>query len=117
MQPCLHGSTLHKTVQRTDPTHLAYNPSSKPISVCDGDVEVLKVEMDRGNGNYEDILEDEAVEEIVLPLPIIKDETQQVTSNMMDYEEVFGESSIAIVKVVPMVEYGRHQIFKATLVS
>jgi hypothetical protein len=36
---------------------------------------------------------------------------------MVDCEEVFGESSIAIMKVVPMVEYGRHQIFKATLVS
>ena len=105
------------TVERANPTHLAYNPSSKPTEVDDGDVEVLRVEMEEGNGNFEGVMEDKVVEEIVLPLPIIEDETQHVISNMLDCEEVFGESNTAVVKVMPTVEYDGHQIFKATLVS
>lgn len=50
-------------------------------------------------------------------LPIIEDETRQGISNMLDCEEVSRESSTAIVKFAPMVEYGGHQIFKAALVS
>ena len=36
----------HKAVERTDPTHLAYNPSMKPMEVDDGVVEVLRAEME-----------------------------------------------------------------------
>jgi hypothetical protein len=50
-------------------------------------------------------------------VPITKDATQQMISNMLNGEEVFGESNSAIVKVMLMVEYDGHQIFKATLVS
>ena len=35
---------------------------------------------------------------------------------MLDCEEVFGESNTAFMKVMPMVEYDKHQIFKASLV-
>ena len=47
-----------------------------------------------------------------LPLPIVEDETQQVILNMLDRDEVSNESHIAIVKVLPIVEYDRDQIFK-----
>ena len=57
------------------------------------------------------------MEDILLPLPIIEDEKQHVISNMLDSEELFGESNIAIVKFIPMMDYDIHQIFKATLVS
>ena len=85
--------------------------------VDDGDVEVLRVEMKERNGTFEGVLEDEVMEEIVLPLPIIEDETQHFISYMLDCEEVFGESSIVVVKVIQIVEHDIHQIFKATLVS
>lgn len=57
------------------------------------------------------------MEETMLPLHINEDETRQVISNMLDGEEVYGESNIAIMKVTLMVEYDGHQIFKAILVS
>lgn len=68
------------------------------------------------NENFEDILEDEVVEEIALPLPVMEDETRHFISTMMACE-VSGENSTTIMKVVLMVEYGGHQIFMATLVS
>ena len=36
---------------------------------------------------------------------------------MLDCEEVFGESNTTYMKVMPTLEYDKHQIFKATLVS
>ena len=69
------------------------------------------------NRNFKGILEDKVVEETMLPLHINEDETRQVISNMLDGEEVYGESNIAIMKVTLMVEYDGHQIFKAILVS
>ena len=45
------------------------------MEVDDGDDKVLRVEIEEGNGNLEGVLEDEVVEEIVFPLPIIEDET------------------------------------------
>ena len=36
---------------------------------------------------------------------------------MLDYEEVFGESSTTVVKVMLALEYDKHQIFKVALVS
>ena len=71
----------------------------------------------RRDRNFEGTLEDEIVEEIVLLLPIIEDETWRIILNLLDCEEVYGESSIAIVKFMPMIEYDKHQIFKAILVS
>jgi hypothetical protein len=53
------------------------------------------------------VLQNKFVKEIVLPLPIIGDDTQHVISNMLDYEEVFGESTVTNMKVVPMMEYDR----------
>ena len=53
----------------------------------------------------------------MVPLPIIEDYTRRVISNMLDCEKVFGESNIVIVKVISTMEYDKHQIFKATLVS
>lgn len=81
----------------------------------DGDAEVLKVEKEDGDGNYEDVLRDESVEEIELLLPIIEDETRQVISNMLDCEEVFEEPNTATVKIMPTVEYEGHQLIKTTL--
>jgi hypothetical protein len=66
-------------VERTYPTPLAYNPSSKPTMVDDGDAKVLRVDMEEGNENFEGILEDKVMEEIVLPPPII----------MMKYNKLF----------------------------
>jgi hypothetical protein len=43
--------------------------------VDNGDAKVLMVEMEEGNGNSESVLDDEVEEKIVLPLPIIEDET------------------------------------------
>ena len=82
------------TIERADPTHLMYKLSSKPTEVDDGNVEVLRVEMDEGNGNLKGVLQNKFVKEIVLPLPIIGDETQHIISNMLDYEEVFGELTL-----------------------
>ena len=73
--------------------------------------------MEEGNGNSDGVLEDDIMEEIVLPLPIIEDETQHVISNILYCEEVPKKSNIAIVKFMPMVKYDGHQIFKAILVS
>ena len=53
----------------------------------------------------------------MLPLPIIEDEPSHVTPNVLDCEEVFGESSPTILRVMPAMEYDGHQIFKATLIS
>lgn len=53
----------------------------------------------------------------MLLLPIIEDETWRIIWNMLDCEEVYGESSTALVKFMPMVEYDKRQIFKTTLVS
>ena len=39
-----------------------------------------------------------------------------VIYNMLDCEEMSGETSTTIVKGMPMVEYEEHQIFKATLI-
>lgn len=36
---------------------------------------------------------------------------------MVDCEEIFEESNIAFVKIIPMVEYDGNQMYKATLVS
>ena len=52
----------------------------------------------------------------MLPLPIVEDETRHFISNMLDCEEVSAKSDITVVKVMLMVEYDGHQIFKATLV-
>ena len=87
------------------------------MEVDDGDDKVLRAEIEEGNGNLEGVLEDEVVEEIVFPLPIIEDETWPIISNMLDYEEVFGESSTTVVKVMLALEYDKHQIFKVALVS
>ena len=57
------------------------------------------------------------MEEIMLPLPIIEDETWHVISNILDFEEVNGGSNIVVVKVMMLVKYDGHQIFKVTLVS
>ena len=67
--------------------------------------------------NFEGVLEDVVMKDILLLLPIIEDETWHVISNMLDCEEVFGESSTTVVKVMLIVEYHGHQLFKATLVS
>ena len=72
--------------------------------------------MKEGNGNFEGIMEDKVVKEIVLPLPNIKEETWHVIYNMLDCEEMSRETSTTIVKGMPMVEYDEHQIFKATLI-
>ena len=40
-----------------------------------------------------------------------------VISNMLDCEEVFEESINVVMKVMLMLEFDAHQIFKATLVS
>ena len=37
-----------------------YKPSSKPTEVDDGNVEVLRVEMEEGNGNSEGCLKDKS---------------------------------------------------------
>ena len=66
----------------------------------DGHVEVLRVEIEERNENYEGSLEDEVIEEFVLPLPIIEDKTQHVISNMLDCEEVYEESNTAIMKIM-----------------
>ena len=47
-------------------------------------------------------MEDKVVEEI-------EDETQHVISNMLDCEEVFGESIIVVVKAMLMAEYDGRQ--------
>ena len=51
------------------------------------------------------------------PLFIIEDEAQHVISNTLDCGEVYGESNTAIVKVMLMVKYDGHRIFKATLLK
>ena len=99
-----------------DAIHLVNKLGNNPTEVDDGNVEVLRVKMEEGNGNFEGFLEDKVVEEIVLPLPVFEDETRQVISNMLDCEEVFGESNVVVVKVTLMVEHDGHQIFKDTLV-
>ena len=57
------------TIERADPTHLAYNPSNKLMKVEDGNAEVLRVEMKEGNGNFEGVMND-----ILFFLPIIEDD-------------------------------------------
>ena len=54
------------------------------------------------------------MKEIVLR--VIEDEIWQFFSNMLDCEEVFGESNTTFMKVMPTLEYDGHQIFKANLV-
>ena len=71
----------------------------------------LRAKMEDGNENFEGILGDKVMEDI------IENQTRYVVLNMLDCEKVVGESNIAIVKVLPMVEYDKYQIFKATLVS
>ena len=90
------------TVERADPTHLALKVSSKIMEVDDGDAEVLRVEKEERNGYPKGVMEDKVMEEVVLPLPIIENETQHVISNMLDCEELFGESKAIVVKIMAM---------------
>lgn len=56
----------------------------------DGDVEVLRGEMEKKEWKPWGFFKDKIVEDIILPLPIIKDETQHVMwlmSKMLDCEE------------------------------
>ena len=69
-------------VERDDPTHVTYNLSREPTEVDDGDAEVLRVEMEEGNGNFEGVMEDKVMDDILLPLPNNEDEKQQVISNI-----------------------------------
>ena len=80
-----------------------------------GEVEVLSVEMEEGMETHGVFREDKVMKEIVLR--VIEDETWQSISNMLDCEEVFGEYNTTFMKVMPTLEYDKHQIFKATLVS
>lgn len=86
----------------------------------DGDAKTLRarlrVEMEEINENFEGIMEDKVVAEIMLPLSIIDDVTRHVITNMLDCVELSGESNTSIVKVMPKVEYDKH-IFKANTVS
>ena len=72
------------------------------MEVDDGDAEVLRVEMEERNGYPKGVMEDKVMEEVVLPLPIIENETQHVISNMLDCEELFGESKAVVVKIMAM---------------
>ena len=74
----------------------------------DGDAKVSRDEMEKGNQDCEGLMEDKVVEEVVLPLPITEDESQHVISNMLDCEEVFGESNIVVINFMPTMEYDEH---------
>ena len=56
----------------------------KPMDVDDGVVEVLRVETKAGNENFEGVLKDKVMEDILLPLPIIEDKKRHDYSNMLD---------------------------------
>lgn len=77
-----------------------YNLSHKPTKVDNGDIEVLSdIEMEKHNGNLEGALKDKIKEEIILPLPIIKDETQHVVSKMLDCENCFMKVMWSITNI------------------
>ena len=71
------------TLEQTKLTHQEYKLSSMPMKVDDGDAKILRVEMEEGIGNSKGVLEDKVMEEIVLPLPTIEDETRHDISNML----------------------------------
>jgi hypothetical protein len=103
---------------------LAFIPGA-PIYGDDGDEEVLQEQM-RFQVEYE-VFEDtkacdvhveaELPKDDVNPIVLAEMETRDVLAEMLSTHENQIVSELAPLKVIPVVEYRSHQIFKSTLVS
>ena len=61
-------------------------------------------------------MEDDPWRRLCFLYPILRMK-HNVISNMLECEEVFGELTIEVLIVMPLIEYDGHQILNATLVS
>ena len=114
----------HWEVERKHPKHLAFIPGA-PIYGEDGDGEVLREQMRSlvDDEVFKDTeacdvhVEVELSEDDVNPIVLAEMETRNVLAEMLSTHENQVVSEVVPLKVIPVVEYGGHQIFKSTLVS
>ena len=111
-------------VERNDPEHLAFTYGA-PIYEDDGDGEVFREQMcfPMEDEVFEDTracdvhVEAELPDDGVYPIVLVKMETQDGLAEILGTYENQVVFKLAPLKVIPIVEYGGHQIFKSTLVS
>lgn len=111
-------------VEKNDPKHMAFIPGA-PVYGDDGDGEVLREqtltpvedEAFEDTGACDLHVEAELPEDDVDPIIVAEMETRDVLAEMLSTHENQIVSKVAPPKVIPVVEYRGHQIFKATLVS
>ena len=111
--------------EKHDPKHLVAVQSKRMVAGEDGDGEVLREALSESSGGVEEgsnpnpelanslVVDDvDEVEEV----PVLEEETRDILSEMMNEHEVQIQSD-QVKKVIPVVTYDGHSIYKSTLVS
>ena len=108
-------------VEKEDPMHLVYQPAATPQLGVDGDAECECARLESnddgvlGSGsasNLNDVLEDEILDNSDTCLQALEEETRNV------FVEILTDHKVQVPrKIVPLVTYEGHFIYKSTLVS
>ena len=133
MAPSNYASAVKKLwfltpwkVEKEGPTHLAYQPVATPQPGVDGDAECERVRLESnddgvlGSGsasNLNDVLEDEILDNSDICLQALEEETRNVFVEILTDHKVQVPLGTLPRKIVPLVTYEGHSIYKSTLVS
>lgn len=113
-------------VEKLDSKHLAYQPSAMLQPGTDGDAECERQRLQSGpeegvqtvsNSNPDDVLEADLEGDDGTCLSQLEEETKNVFAEVINDHEVQVSSSSQPAKILPVVTYEGHSIYKSTLVS
>ena len=117
-------------VERADKQSFAYTPTSKPIRGEDGDMEVLRSDLQEVEHELErriaienlhpsicEHLEEEILDDGADSMIIVDSKTRDAISEMLDFHEEHVGASSVDTKVIPIVQFNGHNIYKSTLVG
>lgn len=117
-------------VERADKQSFAYTPTSKPIHGEDGDMEVLRSDLQEVEHELErriasenlhpsicEHVEEEIVDDGADSMIVVDTETRDAISEMLDFHEEHVGASSVDTKVIPIVQFNGHSIYKSTFVG
>ena len=128
--PTVHAAPAKKVwfvkpwvIEKEDSAFMAYSPAVNPVRGEDGDGEVMRETLASSSvgPNTEpaaaEELEDELVSDGLDSQCVLEDKTRDAEADLLSSHKNQVSALVAPSKILPVVEYGGHTIFKSTLVS
>ena len=110
-------------LEKEDPTHLVYQPAAT-LQPGDAECEPARLERSQDTGihsgsssNPDDLLEDDLASNNETQLQVLQDDTRNVFVEFINDHEEQMSSACTSSKIIPVVTYDGHAMYKSTLVG